>query len=104
MKERLVIMMSISNEFKGMMLTMRLNYLCEKSKEIGKFIGDLPIIFFPKEQKELIEFAEEEYELAVELYSLYIDNAEFSRAALVLQSEESIEESLFFLKKPVYML
>lgn len=97
-------MMSISNEFKGMMLTMRFNYLCEKSKEIGKFIGDLPILFFPKEQKELTELAEEEYELAIELYNLYIDNAEFSRAALALQSEELVSKQLFLLKKPVFML
>lgn len=97
-------MMSISNEFKGMMLTMRFNYLCEKSKEIGKFIGDLPILFFPKEQKELTELAEEEYELAVELYNLYIDNTEFSRAALALQSEELVSKQLFLLKKPVFML
>ena len=97
-------MMSIRNEIKGCILTMRFNYLCERSKRMGEYIGDLPIIFFPSEQKELIEVAEEEYELAVELYNLYIDNAEFSRAALVLQSEEFIAEQLFILKKPICMM
>lgn len=97
-------MMSISNEIKGTVLTMRLNYLCEKSKEIGDYIGDLPIVFFPKQQNELIELAEEEYELAANLYKLYIDNAEFNRAELVLRAEESIEESLFLLKKPACMM
>lgn len=97
-------MMSISNEIKGTVLTMKFNYLCDKSKEIGDYIGGLPIILFPRKHKELIELAEEEYELAVKLYKLYIDNAEFNRAELILRAEESIEESLFLLKKPACMM
>ena len=97
-------MMSISKEFEALALTVRLNGLFEKSKKIGDIIVDLPIVFFPKQQNELIELAEEEYELATRLYQIYIDNQEFSRAALVINGEQMIEESLFILKKPICMM
>lgn len=92
-------MMSISKEFEALALTARLNGLFEKSMKIGDIIGDLPIVFFPKQQNELIELAEEEYELVIELYQIYLENHEFSRAAVVLESEKLIESSLFYLKK-----
>ena len=97
-------MMGLIKEAKAMVLTVRFNELCKKSKTICDMIGDLPIIFFPSQHKELIELAEEEYELATRLYQIYIDNQEFSRAALVLNGEQMIEESLFLLKKPICMM
>jgi len=90
--------MRLTKEFEAMVLTARLNGLCEESKKIGSMIGDLPIIFFPEQQKELIELAEEEYELATRLYQIYIDNQEFSRAALMINCEDAIGESLYLLK------
>lgn len=92
-------MMRFTEEFKALALTVRLNGLCEKSKMIGDRIGGLPIIFFPEQHKELIELAEEEYELAIELYQIHLENQEFNRAAAMLKAEEVIEMSLFYLKK-----
>lgn len=92
-------MMRLTEEFKALALTVRLNGLCEESKRIGNIIGDLPIIFFPEQQNKLIELAEEEYELAIELYQIYLENREFNRAAAMLKAEETIEMSLFYLKK-----
>lgn len=92
-------MMRFAEGFKALALTVRLNGLCEKSKIIGDRIGDLPIVLFPKQHKELIELAEKEYELAIELYQTYLENHEFNRAAAMLKAEEAIEMSLFYLKK-----
>lgn len=92
-------MMGFTKEFKAMTLTVRFNELCEKSKKIGNIIGDLPIIFFPSQHKELIELAEEEYKLAIELYQLYLENREFDRAAVMLEAERGVEIVLFQLKK-----
>lgn len=92
-------MMNLMKELKVAALTVRFNELCEKSKRIGSIIGNLPIIFFPSQHKELIELAEEEYELAIELYRIYLENREFDRAAAILKTEELIEASLFHLKK-----
>ncbi len=92
-------MMNLMKEFEAMALTARLNGLCEKSKKIGSIIGDLPIIFFPSQQRELIELAEEEYELATRLYQIYIEDREFNRAVTMLTAEELIETALFYLKK-----
>lgn len=97
-------MMNLMKEFEAMALTARLNGLCEKSKKIGSIIDDLPIIFFPSQQEELIELAEEEYELATRLYQIYIDNQEFSRAALMINCEDAIEQSLFWLKKDIKII
>lgn len=92
-------MMSLVKEFEALALTVRFNGLFEKSKKIGSIIGDLPIIFFPSQHKELIELAEEEYELVIQLYQIYLENREFNRAAEMLKAEEAIEMSLFYLKK-----
>lgn len=92
-------MMRFTEEFKALALIVRLNGLFEKSKMIGDRIGDLPIVLFPTQHKELIELAEEEYELAIELYQIYLENREFNRAAEMLKAEELIEMSLFYLKK-----
>lgn len=92
-------MMSLTKEFEALALTVRFNGLCKKSKTICDIIGDLPIIFFPSQHKELIELAEEEYELAIELYQIYLENREFNRAAAMLKAEELIESSLVYLKK-----
>lgn len=97
-------MMGLMKEFEAMALTARLNGLFEKTKKIGNIIGDLPIIFFPTQQNELIELAEEEYELATRLYQIYIDNQEFSRAALMIKCENDIEYSLFLLKKDIKII
>lgn len=92
-------MMGFTNEFKALALTVKLNALCEESKIIGDRIGCLPIVLFPEQHKKLIELAEEEYELAIELYQVYLENREFNRAAAMLKAEEAIEMSLFYLKK-----
>lgn len=92
-------MMRFTEEFKALALTVRLNGLFEKSKIIGDRIGSLPIVLFPEQYKELIELSEEEYELAIELYQIYLENREFNRAAAMLKAEELIEMSLFYLKK-----
>ena len=92
-------MMSLTKELEAMALTVRFNGLCEKSKTIGDRIGDLPIVLFPKQHKELIELAEEEYELAIELYQIYLENREFDRAAVMLEAEKDTEMILFLLKK-----
>lgn len=92
-------MMNLTKEFEALTLTVRFNGLCEKSKKIGDKIGDLPIVLFPKQHKELIELAEEEYELAIELYQIYLENREFDRAAVMLEAEKDTEMILFLLKK-----
>lgn len=92
-------MMSLTKEFEALALTVRFSELCEKSKKIGNIIGDLPIVLFPEQHKELIELTEEEYELAIELYQLYLENREFDRAAITLEVEKDTEMALFLLKK-----
>ncbi len=99
MKERLKEMMSFMKELEAMVLTVRFSELCEKSKKIGSIIGDLPIVLFPKQHKELIELEEESYELVIELYQLYLENREFDRAAVMLEVERDTEMILFNLKK-----
>ena len=104
MKERLKEMMKLTEEFKALALTARINALCDKSKEIGDRIGDLPVIFFPEQHKELIELGEEEYDLETRLYQLYIENGEYKRAALMLNAEAASEKALFLLKRDLLVI
>ena len=96
--------MNIVSELKATILTRKLNGLLDKSQMIVDMIGDYPVMLFPKYQERLIDLAEEEYDLATQLYQLYIENQEFGRARIVLQSEALIERSLFLLKKDNFII
>lgn len=91
--------MNIVDEFKALALTVRFNSLCEKSKKIGDAIGDLPIIFFPEQRKELIALAEEELYLGGQLLVIYESNKEFERADAMREAIKATKQCLYILNK-----
>ncbi len=92
-------MMGVISEFKSFTLTMRVNTLLGESQKIAASIGDLPVFLFPQLRNRMIDLDEEAYELATELYKLYIAGDEFERAKEMLEAEKVIEMALFQLKK-----
>lgn len=93
--------MDLVTNFQTLALTVRLNELVDESSKISRMIGDLPVVLFPIQHKKLIELAEEEYEIEIQLYELYITNRKFREAQLLAKAMEASEVSLYLLKTAV---
>lgn len=89
--------MNVIEEFKALALTVRFNALCEKSKKIGDAIGNVPLIFFPEQRKELIAIAEDELYLGGRLVEIYESNKEYDRADTMRKAVDDVKKCLYLL-------